>query len=651
MKNVLLKSWVLALFAFSAFALSSCEKDEPSDLSGGDGGSTGVNSVTDLFPKLYDYENDQIKYTDNGESYAVQIYVNPTSGSDSNNGLSADSAIRSLDRLNTMIEASTQSMEILLYGGDAEGTLHRGSIVITSKSEPIRIGSYPTSGKKARIDTSGEKAAIWIYNTSDVYVSDIKISGNGGSRVDDARYAVLIQSNAVQMYNIAMHNIDIRDMFYYNEDALDIPYYRPCRQWGIENDFNYGWGFYANAVNSGAGIDGLDIIDCTVTNVSYTAFKGTAGSATNKIKNMTIDGCTSYLSGGPGSQFTYVDDSVMKNTKIYFAGSRLDPRFWGRGSGMWLMYCNDMTFDSCHFEGAEGIADSCGAHIDHNNTNIIIQRCLSLNNAGGFIAILGGNYNCTYRFNISINDGWRNPNDEAQRSHWGWYDGSNSATNGVLITLNGTQGSNWLESKNTYIYNNTIINTNDSSLDDRGYTYPFIYELTTVATGIVVQNNIFWIPEKMKYSYNSYSSSTGLDKAYNFTVNDGSGRRDMTQAELDAMKVTLDNNLYKRYDGTNMSSAYPLPFVGTTSLTETANAVVPEHYWDTTPYQGDPQFANIYSLTAEGAIPSNATLINSGKTITYISGDSTGIVGGFDQDTDFFGNPITTPIIGACVAQ
>ena len=56
---------------------------------------------------------------------------------------------------------------------------------------------------------------------------------------------------------------------------------------------------------------------------------------------------------------------------------------------------------------ANGPADSAGCHIDFNCDNVIVQYNLSVSNAGGFIEILGNNYNCSYRYNVSVNDGHR----------------------------------------------------------------------------------------------------------------------------------------------------------------------------------------------------------------------------------------------------
>ena len=43
------------------------------------------------------------------------------------------------------------------------------------------------------------------------------------------------------------------------------------------------------------------------------------------------------------------------------------------------------------FQNANGPADSAGCHIDFNCNDVIVERNLSRNNAGGFIEILGNN--------------------------------------------------------------------------------------------------------------------------------------------------------------------------------------------------------------------------------------------------------------------
>ena len=99
---------------------------------------------------------------------------------------------------------------------------------------------------------------------------------------------------------------------------------------------------------------------------------------------------------------------------------------------------------------------------------------LSFSNAGGFIEILGNNYNCAYRYNVSINDGFRVKGE------------GNNFQEGKTFWLSGYAGKNNTRTGpfNSYIYNNTI------------YTKAAIISkiaVDNVSRGILVANNIFHI--------------------------------------------------------------------------------------------------------------------------------------------------------------
>jgi len=86
---------------------------------------------------------------------------------------------------------------------------------------------------------------------------------------------------------------------------------------------------------------------------------------------------------------------------------------------------------------------------------------------GGFVEILGGNLYAVYRFNISVNDGWRaNPN---------WINSNHT------LWINEKAGENILYCDSSYIYNNTIFsNTAYSTAIDIDAKNTYIY------------NNIFY---------------------------------------------------------------------------------------------------------------------------------------------------------------
>ena len=93
--------------------------------------------------------------------------------------------------------------------------------------------------------------------------------------------------------------------------------------------------------------------------------------------------------------------------QVHSSGSNDDSRKWGRGSGLWTWGSSDIIIEHNHFLHANGPADSAGCHIDFNCSNVVVQYNFSAYNAGGFCEILGNNYNCAYRYNISVNDGHR----------------------------------------------------------------------------------------------------------------------------------------------------------------------------------------------------------------------------------------------------
>ena len=125
------------------------------------------------------------------------------------------------------------------------------------------------------------------------------------------------------------------------------------------------------------------------------------------------------------------------------------------------------------FQNANGPADSAGCHIDFNCNDVIVENNLSRNNAGGFIEILGNNYNCSYRNNISINDGHRvkGKNGAFQEGKTFWlsgYIGRGQERNGPF---------------NSYIYGNRVYVGKDIT--------PKI-AVDKASKGIYVANNVFY---------------------------------------------------------------------------------------------------------------------------------------------------------------
>ncbi|PWJ37938.1 right-handed parallel beta-helix repeat-containing protein [Sediminitomix flava] len=608
------------------------------------------------------HTNDQIKYKSKTK-YTRTIYVDNENGSDSNNGLSKEMAIKSLEqivRLNI-----TFGDQILLKGQQIHiGTIELINLNTEKKSNKrIHIGSY---GKgKAVIDFRGYPAGVWIQNTSNVSITDLKFTGNGGPNNEtfmlresekniDQRYAIRIQSddshNFSLMENLFIYNVDIKDVFLLNPVQKS----RACRQWHMNDGAGWGWGIFGQVLKNGKGLHNVTIQHVNVSNVSQMGirFKGAGkidGSLQGNVNNVKIEYCTIYRSGGPGMQFNRCNNSHMKFCRITESGNRNDKRKWGRGSGMWTWGLHNFLFEHNIFEGAQGIADSCGAHIDFNCRNVVIQNCLSRYNAGGFIEILGLNYNCSYRFNVSINDGWRNIKDPKQK-FWG-----KVGTPGCIVTVNGHNHEKQYKGPyQTYIYNNTIINTIEGNAP---YKNPNIFNISTSNEGLVMMNNIFWFEEKANkgWSMHRWKDNAPYDAAFDFKISDapkntksekGFGdsypatSRSMNEGELARMELIMRNNIYRLYNADGIDKYSKV------------NTALADGYWDENARGDNPNFKNETGSEAADFIPTNKKLIYSGEPIPKLSSDSTasGIYfGGLEVTKDFFGNPIKKDIIGAIV--
>ena len=694
MKKILSLAYVLILCTF----IVACDKktkeelppkpdvenpDEDKDDENKDEEEGDLN-LADPFSITYPEENDEIKYNEN-YNFDRTIYIDAENGNDTtNNGLSEDAPIKTLAKLKDM--KIKHGDAILLKGG----VTHFGTIELlnikTTTANYIRVGSYGDA--KARINAAGEMAGIRIENTSNVYVSDVKITANGGDKSkclnlkDNSNYngkgvymrcgVNITNYNSSATENITLFNIDVRDVFYYSPGETPYLYaHRPCREWNTGNEGEYGWGIKSYC---GAGyIENLKITECNVRNVSHTGIKITGdggyrppaelGEYSKKYRNMLIEKCNVNEVGAPGMMFTNLKNAIVRNCKIIRPGSRTtslsvnenapranEPRKWGRGSGMWLVRCDGLLFEKNHLERSEGTADCCGAHIDIGNRNIVIQYCLSKDNAGGFVEVLGKNYNCAYRYNVSINDGWRDADDPAQKTLWNTKD----MTDGCIVTINGHTSGLHEGPFYTYVYNNTIVATRKFN----SYTNPLVFEFEMCAKGIYMANNIFWIPERMGFGWSATpkleDGVVNYNNVHEYRTFDGVVR-DMTKDEINALNYKITNNLYKLY---NPSAPVKDRYGYFDSKTMPHVTKGNNHYWDESPLGGNPMFKNYsetnFNLTAEDLIPSDAEVINKGVQIQKLTTDPTsnGLEwGGLNIDKDYFGNPITTPIVGAIVAQ
>ncbi len=518
-------------------------------------------------------------------------YINSVIGSDANNGTSQNTAWKSLAKIN----------DIVLKPGDS--VLLANNMVFTqplllnnilgSAEKKIVFTSYSPNStfikERATIRTKNVLNAICINDCSFIELKNITISARPSinktlKQGKFKRCGILVQPKKKGITeNITFDNIMVKDVFYETSG-----YQRPITEVISANGTqSYGWGIRLINNNKEAIIKDVFIKNCQINNVSHTGIKFTGKN--HNIKNIVIENCKVLETGGPGIQISGVDQGHIVNNYIDKSGSTNDSRKWGRGSGLWTWGSKDILIEKNYFLNANGPGDSAGAHIDFNCKNIILQYNFSANNAGGFCEILGNNYNCAYRYNISVNDGHR-------------VKGTNGAfQEGKTLWLSGFVGKGIQRNGpfNSYIYNNTIFVS-------KNIVSKFAFD--KASDGILIMNNIFYIQGESKGVLGDQYTPD-------------------TSGESQIKNVVFKNNLF--LNAGNWHENIPIK--------------------DTMPLFGSPEFINVGGLNIKDYITKHTELIkDKGAKIERIPNDANGLILGLKVTHDILGQQITgNPDMGA----
>lgn len=523
---------------------------------------------------------------------AVTYYLNPVLGKDDNLGTSSQAPFRTLARAN-QLKLETGDRVLLAAGQKFDGGLAFHNLAGTA-SRPIVISSYPDpsgpAGSRAVIDAKGLLAGVCLRNCAHVAVENLFITANAGGMEagqlmeKDMRCGILIEADHPGQYEgFSISNVVVKDVFYEQPG-----YVRPAEEVkGANGSEDYGWGIRFLVTSAAAVMRNIAITDCQIANVSHTGLKFTASGC--GFQNVEVQRVEIRQTGGPGVQMSGVQDGHFSQLDVNGSGSADDSRKWGRGSGLWTWGSTNVVIEKSRFQNANGPGDSAGVHIDYNCRNVIVQNNLSVHNAGGFCEILGKCHNCAYRYNVSVNDGYRVKGK------------SGAFQEGKIFWLSGYNGAKCPPQGpfDTYFYNNTIYSAADIVAK---------VAVADTAEGVLIANNIFCIEGRSQ------------------TV-----RGDQYRADRDASQglhnVVFANNLY--------ASVRSWP----------ADAPIR----DRSPIIGNPGFANAGGVKVEDYIPQNAGLIrNRGIEISKLPQDGLGLKGGLVPEQDILGHPISgLPGLGA----
>ena len=524
---------------------------------------------------------------------SATYYFDSVNGSDLNQGISSEKPFRTLNKINEIDFNSGDS--ILL----SNGSYFSGNIKLIDKND-IHISNYNNQEKTYPIiNSKGHIAGVYIENSSNISVTNIQVTANGGGVIEEyenlstnkitdkaiMRAGILVNVSKKKIFkNILIDNVIVSNVFF-----EDLGFKRdPSEVRTSMGTQAYGFGIrFFNSSQSGS-IEDIIVSNCFIENVGHTGIKMTS-SIGKRFKNIEVSNNRLLRTGGPSIQFSRVEDLHVYGNEVKFSGSPDDSRKWGRGSGLWTWGSSNVLIEKNSFMYANGPADSAGVHIDFNCDNVIIQHNLSVGNAGGFIEILGNNYNCSYRYNISVNDGHRikGQNNAFQEGKTFWlsgFIGRGRERNGPF---------------NSYIYNNTIYVKED-----------IISKIAVdkASNGVLVANNIFHIEGDSEFVLGDQ-----------YRPDKGGGNK--------IKNVFFENNLFLK------DSYWPKDV-----LIQPLNSLF-----------GNANFKNGGGEKISNYIPLNNKLIkDKGIVINNIYNDSIGLKGGLNVEFDILGNKIKDlPDLGA----
>ena len=325
-----------------------------------------------------------------------------------------------------------------------------------------------------------------------------KLTGFGGEENSwgsgkNVRFGIKVVASAQDLENFSINNLYIHDI-----------YPTPT----LNSNIHKGYGIKLESqsdINSGLfnTISNIRLINTTITETGHYGFwiksLGLIGIDSVKNNQIIVENCVFEHTGGSGFVPNKSENVLVQNCIFNHTGSSLDNRMWKRGSGMWPFDCKDVIAQHNKFMNAHGPMDSYGSHIDYGNENVVFQYNYSYNNEGGFAEILGDNINCGYRYNISVNDGYR---EDPNGIPWD--------KKGKIFWVSNFCGQNPIRCPNvgTFIYNNTVF-VNDT-LNPEIYFWPNIGDIHVYNNLIVVGQHGEIIPTLIENDFNELYISNNL---------------------------------------------------------------------------------------------------------------------------------------------
>jgi hypothetical protein len=433
-------------------------------------------------------------------------YISSSEGSDSNEG-SINSPWKTISKINSIPLMPSDTVFFKKedrFGGHLEINYSGNSyspIVITSYGS----GKQPIITGEVGAASGGDyQEAIYVENQDNLVFEDIEVHNerlfNRIGVSEEVAYGIYIYNSGTEVLrNFTFRNVTFKKVY------APKPLLNP-------DDFN---GLEVAALriqttkNTVSGLEKniQDVLmeDCYFTNLQRLGVhikhaggsNGVGNDSINRNMNLIFRRNEFHHTGGTCILPTNTYNCLIEDNIFNYPGSDLDPRMPNRGSAVWTWRCHNTVIQNNQCLHIRGYLDSHGIHIDHENVNTFIQYNYMEDCEGGFVEILGGNVNAVYRFNVSVNDGWRENPSWDNSNHTIWINENASGNqihqsdynyiynNTIYIDSPYTTAID-IDGKNTFIYNNIFTAINGSNIGGKQMQFK------NNGTPLYMKNNLYY---------------------------------------------------------------------------------------------------------------------------------------------------------------
>ena len=403
-------------------------------------------------------------------------YVSSSEGDDANDGRNSATPFQTLEKICSIGLVPGDS--VLFKSGDSfkgqlrlNGSGKRDSIIVVSSygsgEKPILDGSNVEGGDHLATILINNHGFIAIENLE--ITNDRKVSRSGVS--DQLAYGIYVHNSGNEiMSDLTFKHLTIRDIYAVSIEGVEFNSIKVAAI-GFKSEKNVIAGKEKHIRD--VLVDSIYVEHTTRYGIHTAHGGGDAGignDSLNRNMNLVFRNSHYYQTGGscitPGRSY----NCLVENNIFEYPGSDYDPRMANRGSGAWFWSCQNVIAQYNKIYHVRGYGDSYGMHIDFGNTNVILQYNYSEDSEGGFVEILGKNINSVYRFNVSVNDGFR---DNHGNTLWvsdfaGTGNRINSDENYIynnsVFVNNNITPDILITGKNTYVYNNIFVATGQAQI-------------------------------------------------------------------------------------------------------------------------------------------------------------------------------------------